>query len=109
MKQALFLTEKKIENIEGNLADLRKRGVYPEREEKELFNTQAQFRTLFHTIDVAVIKDKTNFFTGQLNSIDNDIKATFNELSFRKKFSTFLMLIFAGTWAIVTLIIRSRD
>jgi mono/diheme cytochrome c family protein len=109
MKQALFLTDKKIESIEDDLADLRKQGVYPDREEKSLFNTQAQFRTLFHTIDVAVVKDKTNFFTSELNGIEDEIKATFEELSFRKKFSTFLMLIFAGSWAIITLIIRSKD
>lgn len=107
IKQALFLTENKIEKVEQELAQLRKRGVYPEDDEKRLFDTQAKFRVLFHTVDVSVINDRTYLFTKKLDDIDTVLKNTFTELNFRKKFSTFLALIFAALWIVVSRISRS--
>jgi nitrate/TMAO reductase-like tetraheme cytochrome c subunit len=108
IKQALFLTDKKIEKIEDDLKILKTKGVYADADERSLFDTQAQFRSLFHTIDVSVIRDKTYYFTKKLNVIEENLQATFQELSFRKKFSTFLMLLFACTWIVVSLISKSR-
>ena len=108
IKQALFLTDKKIEKIENDLKTLKTKGVYADKEEKSLFDTQAKFRSLFHTIDVSVIRDKTYYFTKKLDEIEESLQGTFQELSFRKKFSTFLMLLFACTWIVVSLISKSR-
>jgi nitrate/TMAO reductase-like tetraheme cytochrome c subunit len=108
IKQALFLTDKKIEKIEDDLKILKTKGVYADADERSLFDTQAKFRSLFHTIDVSVIRDKTYYFTKKLNVIEENLQATFQELSFRKKFSTFLMLLFACTWIVVSLISKSR-
>jgi hypothetical protein len=107
MKQALFLTDEKIEKIEEDLHILRAKGVYPEKEEKRLFDTQAKFRTLFHTIDVVTVKKETEYYTKQLHSIEEDVNNTFDHLAFRRKFSTFLMLIFAGSWIVASLISKS--
>lgn len=107
IKQALFLTEKKIEKIENDIKTLKAEGVYPEKQEKRLFDTQAKFRTLFHTIDVSVIRDKNYYFTKQLNTIEENLNETFDELSFRKKYASFLMLLFACTWIVVSIISRS--
>lgn len=108
IKQALFLTDKKIVAIENDIKVLKAKGVYPEQEEKNLFDTQAKFRTLFHTISVSVIRDKTYFFTKKLNNIQENLKGTFDELSFRKKYSTFVMLLFACSWIVIFLITRSK-
>lgn len=51
MKLALALTEKKIGEIEGSLLKLKAAGMFTETEDKDLFRIQAEFRTLFHTID----------------------------------------------------------
>ena len=108
IKQALFLTDKKIEKIENDLEMLKKKGVYAHTEAMTLFDTQAKFRSLFHTIDVSVIRDKTYYFTKKLNEIEDKLKETFQQLGFRKKYSTFLMLLFACTWIVVSLISKSR-
>lgn len=96
MKQALFVVEKKIGDIEGEIKRLKAGGVFAEEEERALFSTQAEFRTLFHTVDVSLVKDKTDDFTKRLNAIETKIQAIFSELGFRKNFSVFLMLVFAG-------------
>ncbi len=96
MKQALFLTEKKIRDIEKDIKKLKTDGVFTEEEEKDLFSTHAEFRTLFHTVDVSLVKERTDEFTEKLNLLENKIKKTFNELGFRRNFSAFLMLVFIG-------------
>ena len=107
MKQAIFEIENKIEKIEKDLNTLRAEGVYPAKEDQRLFDAHAKFRTLFHTIDVPLIKNKTDAFAKDLDIIQSDIEGTFSEISFRKKFSTMLMLIFAGTWVVLTMLYRS--
>jgi nitrate/TMAO reductase-like tetraheme cytochrome c subunit len=109
IKQALFLTDKKIENIENELNVLKAKGVYPHKEERSLFDTQAKFRSLFHTIDVSIIRDKTYYFTKKLDDIDSNLQTTFQELNFRRKFSTFLTLLFACLFVVVSLISKSRN
>ncbi len=106
MKQAIFLTEKKIQGIENNLVKLKDEGVFPEEEEKALFRTHAEFRTLFHTIDVNRVAERTDEFTKRLTVIETKIDDTFKELDFRKNFSAFLMLIFIGI--AITLSMLSR-
>jgi len=96
MKQALFVVEKRIGDIEGEIKRLKAGGVFAEEEERALFSTQAEFRTLFHTVDVSLVKDRTDDFTKRLNAIETKIQAIFSELGFRKNFSIFLMLVFAG-------------
>jgi nitrate/TMAO reductase-like tetraheme cytochrome c subunit len=101
MKQALFLTEKKISELERNLKDLKNQGFYAESEEKALFSTQAEFRTLFHTVDVDLVKEKTDGVSIKLESIDNYLQAGFRELGFRKNFAAFFMLTFLGMGVVI--------
>jgi formate-dependent nitrite reductase cytochrome c552 subunit len=96
MKQALFLTEKKIRDVEGGLKELKRAGVFTEDQDKTLFSTEAEFRTLFHSVDVALVKDRTDGFIKKLDVIDSQIKDFSRELLFRKNFSAFLMLVFLG-------------
>ena len=65
MKQALFLTEKKIAELGQSLNDLKREGFIAEADEKALFGTQAEFRALFHTVDVNLVKE--TFRDGRLN------------------------------------------
>jgi nitrate/TMAO reductase-like tetraheme cytochrome c subunit len=109
MKQALFLTEKKIAQLEKGLLELKREGVYPETDEKSLFSTQAEFRTLFHTVDVNLVKDRTGEFTARLDQIDINIQATYRELKFSKNFAAFLMLAFGGMGVVIFVMTRSKD
>jgi nitrate/TMAO reductase-like tetraheme cytochrome c subunit len=109
MKQALFLTENKIEELEKNLEDLKREGIYPVTDERNLFSTQAEFRALFHTVDVNLVKDRTDGFTARLNQIDSNIQATNRELKFRKNFSAFLMLAFAGMGVAIFLLSQTKE
>ncbi|MEK7307797.1 MAG: multiheme c-type cytochrome [Nitrospirota bacterium] len=96
MKQALFVTENQIKDVENGLVYLQSKGLYIENEKKELFRTQAEFHTLFHAIDVQLVQDSTDEFTKRLNILEGEIKDTFDEIDFRQNFSAFLMLVFAG-------------
>jgi nitrate/TMAO reductase-like tetraheme cytochrome c subunit len=104
MKQALFLTEKKIGEIDRSLEELRREGIYAADDEKALFSTEAEFRTLFHTVDVNLVKDRTDEFTKRLNAIERNVRNTFNEVKFRRNFSSFLMLVFAGLAILVAML-----
>jgi nitrate/TMAO reductase-like tetraheme cytochrome c subunit len=107
MKQALFLTEKKIDELEAGFRSLRKEGVYIDDDQKNLFSIQAEFRTLFHTVDVPLVKDRTNEFLTKLASVENRIQNTTRELRFRRNFSAFILLIFAGIGATLYLLIKT--
>lgn len=104
MKQAIFFTEKKIIGINDNLKRLRKEGVFTEDEDKNVFSIQAEFRALFHAIDVSLVKERTDEFTKRLDIIEEKIKDSFKELRFRKNFSAFLMLVFAGIGIVIVLL-----
>lgn len=109
MKQALFSTEKKIGEIEKSLQSLRNEGVYTADAEKRLFSTQAEFRALFHSIDVNLIKERTDEFTERLAVIEEQNQNLFAELRFRKNFSVFLMLLFAIGGVLVLVISSDSD
>jgi len=94
MKQALFVTENKINDIDKD-------------EDKDLFSTQAEFRTLFHTENVSLVRERTDGFIKKLNQIEVKMKKTFEELRFRRNFSAFLMLIFIGMGVGLVILMKS--
>jgi nitrate/TMAO reductase-like tetraheme cytochrome c subunit len=96
MKQALFLTEKRISDLGQGLQELKRQGFYADTDEKALFSTQAEFRTLFHTVDIDLVKEKTGEVSAGLDRIEGNIQADFRELGFRRNFSAFLLLMFTG-------------
>lgn len=110
MKQALFLTEKKMADIGEDIRKLRTSGVFTGDEEKTIFSIQSEFRTLFHTIDVSLVKERTEGFANKLGLVEKKIKETFEELGFRRSFSVFLMLLFGALSLVLILLSRSgRD
>ncbi len=96
IKQALSSTEKRIHDIDKDLANLSGQGIYTEEETKALFRTHAEFRTLFHTVDVSLVKQKTDGFLSQLDMLQKKVDQLFRELKSRKYFSGFFFLLFAA-------------
>jgi nitrate/TMAO reductase-like tetraheme cytochrome c subunit len=96
MRQALLVTENRMNEIEKSLKELKGEGVFTEEEDKSLFSTQAEFRILFHTEDVSLVKKRTDEFIRKLTPLQAKIQKTFEEIKFRKNFSAFLMMIFVG-------------
>jgi nitrate/TMAO reductase-like tetraheme cytochrome c subunit len=107
MKQALFETEQKIRVIETGLKKLSSQGIYTAEEDKALFRTEAEFRTLFHTVDVSLVKEKTDGFARKLDGLQNKVDSLFAELQSRRNFSGFLLLLFAGTGVAVYLLAKT--
>ncbi|NOZ25696.1 MAG: cytochrome C [Nitrospirae bacterium] len=107
MKQALFLTEKKIRDIDNNLKRLKREGVFTDEEDKSLFRTHAEYRTLFHTVNVGLVKKSTDKFAKKLGLIEDKIDKTFRELEFRKNFSAFLMMVFIGMGIVVFMLAKT--
>jgi len=108
MKEALSVTEKKLKDVESGLRTLKAAGVFTGDEEKILFSTEAAFRTLFHSVNVALIKEKTDEFVEKLDKIESREKQVFRELAFRRKFSAFLMLVFLGIGIVLMLMSKSE-
>lgn len=94
MKQALVGTERMIRQTEASIAELSARGVYTESYEKTLFRTHAEFRSLFHTVDVELVKERTGEFSDRLQALQGRLSSVFKELAFRKRYSAGLTLVF---------------
>jgi nitrate/TMAO reductase-like tetraheme cytochrome c subunit len=107
MKQALFETEQKIGGIRNALKKLSSQGIYTGEEDKELFRTEAEFRTLFHTVDVSLVQKKTDGFHGRLDAIQKKADDLFSKLRSRRNFSGLLLLLFLGSGAIVYLLAKT--
>ena len=70
MKAALLLTEQEINKIDRDLKTLKSGLISTQDEEKSLFQTQAEYRTLFHTVDVKMVQDRTGEFAKKLAAIN---------------------------------------
>lgn len=109
MKAALFSTEIKIHHIEQGLKTLRAGLISTQDEEKALFQTQAEYRTLFHTVDVTLVESKTAEFSKKLAAISQQVQKGFQELQFRQNFAIFIMLIFIGLGITIFLLGRRSE
>jgi hypothetical protein len=96
IKASLFLTEQKINQIGKDLKSLKADLIGTGQEEKTLFRTQAEYRTLFHSVDVKLVKSKTAEFTKKLAALNEQVQKGFQELQLRQNFAIFIMLIFIG-------------
>ena len=101
MKQALSVVETKIKDTENALKELKRKGIVIERDEREFFRLHAEFRALFHTTDVNLVKDRSHEFTKRFEDLDSRLISYFKELNFRRNYSVFLMLLFAGMGVII--------
>jgi len=108
IKASLLLTEQRINAIDKNLKTLKAGLIATGDEEKTLFATQAEYRTLFHTVDVNLVKDRTAEFTKKLAALNEQVQKGFQEMKFRQNFSIFVMLIFIGLGITVFLLGRSK-
>jgi len=106
MKQALFLVESKLNAIGSDLKNLRMLGVATDRQQKVYFRNHAQFRALFHSIDVEAVRAKSSDFLQNLAVIEKDIDGFFKQLAFRRNFSAYLFLMFVGLSIIAFLLSR---
>lgn len=109
MKVALFVIETRISQLEQRLQKLKREGIYPGADEKSLFSTQAEFRTLFHTVDANLVRSRTDEFTSKLDQIDKNIQDTYHKLRFRKNLSAFFMMAFACMGVIIFLLTKTKD
>lgn len=101
MKQALFLVEQKIQAVDASLGTLKKAGVFTEEEDNILFSTHAEYRALWHTTDISLVKNSTDAYLQRLEALELKVHNIFSELQFRRNYSAFLMLLFAGMGIIV--------
>ncbi len=109
MKEALLLTETKINEINGNLQTLKTGLIDTQDEEETLFRTQAEYRTLFHSVDVNLVKARPAEFAKKLAALGQQVGKGFKELKFRQDFSTLILLIFVGLGITVFLLGRRKD
>lgn len=109
MKEALFGTEEKISAISGELQTIRSNGLDVENEAKTLFRTQAQYRALFHTVDVNLVKSQTASFNARLDTLQEKTQALLQELAYRRNFAGFLLLLFAAMGIVAFFLSKSYN
>jgi len=109
MKQALFMVESKLNSISTNLKRLKVLGIATDRQEKAFFRNHAEFRALFHSIDVDAVRTKSSDYTQKLAVIESEIDQSFKQLAFRRNFSAYLFLIFIGLSIVVFLLGKSYE
>ena len=109
MKQALSVVESRIRDTEEGIKALRRNGMVMEADEKEFFRVHAEFRALFHTTDVGLVKDRTEEFRKHLEKLQQRLSQYFHELNFRRNYSIFLMLLFLGISAGIYAISRDKE
>lgn len=109
MKQALFMVESKLSNVERNLNRLKMLGVDVTDEEKSFFRTHSEFRALFHSIDVLAVREKSSDSTQKLEVIESKLADFFKQLAFRRNFSAYLFLVFVGLSIVVFLLSKSYE
>lgn len=109
MKQALYIVENKLTDIEKNLTRLKILGINVDEPEKSFFRTHLEFRALFHSIDVDAVRKKSSDYTKKLEIIETDIESSFEKLAFRRNFSAYLFLLFIGLGIAVFLLSKSYE
>jgi hypothetical protein len=72
-----------------------------------LFSIQAEFRALFHSVDVNMVKDRTDEFSHKLSAVENRIRETERELRFRRNFSALILLFFFSMGSVLYLLIKT--
>ncbi len=105
IKEALRTIEDKMVELNKEIKSLKVMGTVTEDIERALFRTRAEFRTLFHTVDVSLVKKRSREFYKKLETIDNDLQLVKSEISFRKSFSGFLL----GMFVFMLIIHHYRD
>jgi len=109
MKQALFAVEDKMATIKIDLADLRQAGIPLQDEEKTFFRAHSEYRTIFHSIDVDLVNEKSSEFLEKLAAIEVEIESANDRLAFRRNFSAYLVLLFSGMAGVTYLFIRKDN
>ncbi len=109
MKQALFLVESKLYSIDVNLKRLKVLGIETDSQEKAFFRTHAEFRALFHSIDVDAVRAKSSDYNRKLAVIESEINESFKQLAFRRNFSAYLFLLFVGLSIVVFLLTKTYE
>ncbi len=109
MKQALFMVESKLNTIDKDMKRLKLLGIATERQEKAFFRNHAEFRALFHSIDVDAVRIKSSDYAQKLEIIESEINDSFNKLAMRRNVSAYLFLLFIGLSIVVFLLSKSYE
>jgi nitrate/TMAO reductase-like tetraheme cytochrome c subunit len=109
MKQALFLVESKLSEVEETLGHLKLLGINIDNQEKVFYRNHAGFRALSHSIDVAAVRTKSGDYIKKLEMIESEINESFEQLKFRKNFFAYLLLIFIGLSIVTFLLSKSYE
>jgi hypothetical protein len=109
MKAALMQTETRMNKIDKELKILNAGLISTSADEKILFRTREAYRSLFHTIDVPLVKEKTAGFNKRLAAIQTRVEAGFRQMRFRRYYSIVLILLFIGLAITIFLLSRGSD
>jgi hypothetical protein len=109
MKQALFMVESKLSNVEETLGRLELSGINVDNQRRIFYRNHAGFRALAHSIDVDAVRTKSGNYIKKLEIIESEINESFKQLKFRRNFYAYLFLLFIGLSILAFLLSKSYD
>jgi hypothetical protein len=109
MKQALFMVESKLSNVEENLDRLKRLGIDVDNQQKVFYRNHAAFRALSHSIDVDAVRTKSGDYIKKLEIIESEANESFKQLNFRRNYFAYLFLLFLGLSIVVFLLSKSYE
>lgn len=74
IREAMEETERRMAAIEGKIAIFRGRGVDTDRLEKGLFALRNSYRSLFHNVDVKMVRAESERIRGELEGLDRILR-----------------------------------
>jgi hypothetical protein len=109
MKQALYMVESKLGNVDETLDRLKLSGINVDDQKKIFYRNHAEFRALAHSIDVNAVRTKSGEYIKKLEIIESDVNESFKQLNFRKNFYAYLLLLFIGLSIVAFLMSKSYE
>jgi hypothetical protein len=74
IREAMRGTEALITAIDGKIASRRSRGGDTDKLEKGLFAVRNSYRSLFHNVDVELVKKESTRIQGELGKLDQQLQ-----------------------------------
>jgi len=109
MKQAIFLVENKLSDVEEALNRLKLLGINVDDQQKIFYRNHAGFRALSHSVDIDEVRTKSGQYISKLEMMEIDIRESFRQLKFRKNFFAYLFLLSICLGIAVFLLAKSYE
>ena len=91
IKEAMQAVEHELVRIDRDLGQLKQEGVDTENSDKQLFSIRNRYHSLFHDVNVALVRQESTAIRGELNKLDEFIASVVDQRYKRKIAGAFVV------------------